>query len=122
MARRSLAAAAAAVVLGVTLGSAPAASGQSRDADAVVVVGEDATATVAAVQAAGGQVRSVLHSVGGAAALLTEREAAVVEAAGLDVVADASARVTSDGFGTTSGADGLDLRVQVAALNPMAAW
>ena len=120
MARRSLAAAAAAVVLGVTLGNAPAASAQQRDA--VVVVGDDVAATVAAVQAAGGQVRSVLHSVGGAAALLTEREAAVVEAAGLDVVADASARVTSDGFGTTSGAGGLDMRVQVAALNPTAAW
>jgi serine protease AprX len=121
MARRSLAAAAAVVVLGVTLGSAPAASVQSTRR-AVVVVGGDAAATAAVVQATGGQVRGILRSVGGASALLTDREAAAVEAAGLDVVADASARVTSDGFGTTSGAGSPGMRVQVAALDPGATW
>jgi serine protease AprX len=122
MARRSIAVAVAVGVLGVTLLDVAAPASAVSHRRAVVVVGEDAAATAAAVHSAGGHVRSTLEAIGGiVAADVTTLQAARLEAAGLDVVADAPARVTSDGFAAGDGVvDGM--RVQVAALHPAAGW
>jgi serine protease AprX len=108
--RRSLAVASTALLLAVPglVAAAPASAASAP----VVVVGHDAAATARAVQAAGGDVHVLLDAVGGVAAGLTAGEQRQVEAAGLHVVPDVAARLTSTGF------DGNGDLVQVAALDP----
>ena len=96
-------------------GVGTAATPSNEAPSPVVVLGTDAAHTAAAVGRAGGSVDRILDSVGGVSAQLTADQRRALEGAGLRVVADSTASVTSTGFD-----DAGDL-VQVAALNPLAA-
>ena len=107
MTRTRLAVTALLALLAATVATPVAASARS-----VIVMGSDSAATAATVAEVGGDVDRMLDAVGGVSADVSEAEERALEAAGLVVVPDAEATVTSTGF------DKQGRLVQLEALNP----
>ena len=105
--RLLLAVTALTALLGATF-AVPAAAA----ARPVIVMGTDSASTAVAVTRAGGEVDRALDAVRGVSAEVTADEQRALEAAGLTVVADVEATVTSTGFDKQGGL------VQLDALNP----